>query len=254
MKPAGGALPAWVEPQLQMARQAPALTARHLAAMANCWASRRSNGRTRAGCPAGRSMSAFETPLFFSGLPLIARDAGRDARCGLIGDRGVPLLLKSVPIDGPFWDTLCRAARRLNAPIEIIDAVAARRFADPMAAYEAWFETNFERKRRKEYRRLRARLGELGKLESRQLAVGRAARPWFDEFVRARGERLEGPARQRHRLRQQALSACLAEALDRLAAAGQLRFWSITLDGQAIATLFAIVVGEQRLARQDRLR
>ena len=53
--------------------------------------------------------------------------------------------------------------------------MAARRAA-PGGDHAAWFETNFERKRRKEYRRWRSRLGEMGKLESLSWKRGEVAR------------------------------------------------------------------------------
>ena len=241
LEAAGGSLPGWVEPQFRWL--VPGSTPTGIwcnGKLAGVAALERQAARWLPGWPVDVSL---QTPLFFSGLPLISPMWADDAVAALIGDRGVPLILGSVPMDGPFWDNLCRAAKRLNAPIEIM-AQSQRASLKLDGSYKNWFESNFDRKRRKEYKRLRARLGELGKLESRQWRQGEPLQPWFDDLCALEAKGWKG-RRGTAIACDSKLVLCLEEAIDRLGAAGQLRFWSITLDGQVIATLFAIVAGER---------
>jgi hypothetical protein len=172
---------------------------------------------------------------------LVDRERADEAIVALVGGRRAPLLLKSIPVNGPFWDGLCRMARALNAPVETVDRWerAGLRLG---GNFESWFETNFERKRRKEYRRWRSRLAEMGKLVSRSWRAGEELDPWFDDFCGLeaagwKGKRGSAIANDPN------LKTCLREALGNLSRSGHLRFWSITLDGKAIASMFAQVIG-----------
>ncbi|MFO0991349.1 MAG: GNAT family N-acetyltransferase [Hyphomicrobiales bacterium] len=239
LEPAAGMMPAWIEPQAQILGSASApLGIWQKGKLIGVAALERQNARWLPGWTVDVS---FETPLFFSGLPLVARDEAELALESLIADRGVPLLLKSVPMDGPFWDGLCHAARKLNAPSVVIEqwSRAAVRLD---GGFASWFETNFERKRRKEYRRWRSRLGEMGKLESVNWKPGEALDPWFEDFAALEAKGWKGRRGSAIRC-DAALSACLRAVLEGLAEAGHLRFWSIKLDGRPIASLFAQVVG-----------
>jgi len=239
LEPAAGAMPSWLEPQMRLAASsAPPSGIRRNGKLLGVAALERQNARWLPGWPVDVS---FATPLFFSGTPLIARDGAEEALAALIAGRGAPLLFKSLPVDGPFWDGLGMVARGLNAPVEIIarwERAALRLDGD----FESWFEKNFERKRRKEYRRWRSRLAEMGKLESRSWRPGEAVGPWFEDFcaleaIGWKGKRGSAIACDHE------LKACLREALDNLAGTGQLRFWSISLDGKSIATMFAQIIG-----------
>ena len=87
----------------------------------------------------------------------------------------------------------------------------------------------------------------LARPESSKADPGRWARPigpWFAQLCALEEQGWKG-RRGSAIGSDKDLSACLAEALDRLAAAGQLRFWSINLDGRAIASLFAIVSADR---------
>ncbi len=238
LEPAAGMMRAWIEPQTQILGSASApLGIWQKGKLIGVAALERQPARWLPGWTVDVS---FETPLFFSGLPLIARGEADTATESLIGDRGVPLLLKSVPINGPFWDALARASRKLNAPLTVIEQWQ-RAALRPAGDYTTWFDGNFERKRRKEYRRWRSRLGEMGKLESLSWKPGEPLAPWFADFAALEAGGWKGKRGSAISCNG-ALSDCLRHQLERLAEAGHLRFWSIKLDGRPIASLFAQVV------------
>lgn len=234
-------MPAWIEPQTQILGSASSpLGIWQKGKLLGVAALERQSARWLPGWTVDVS---FETPFFFSGLPLIARDEADMAVESLIADRGAPLLLKTIPIDGPFWDALCRASRKLNAPVTVIEQWQ-RAALRPTGDYAAWFDGNFERKRRKEYRRWRSRLSEMGKLESLSWKPGETPDPWFADFLALEAGGWKGKRGSAISCNT-ALSDCLRKQLERLAETGSLRFWSIKLDGRPIASLFAQVIGDK---------
>jgi hypothetical protein len=175
------------------------------------------------------------TPLTFHGLPLLNRDNAGAALRGLVG--GSPLLLRGVPADGPFWDSLRDSGLQAG-----IVASWQRAALTVEGEFERWFEGNFERKRRKEYRRLRARLSEMGKLEAMAWHPDDPVDPWTDEFLALEARGWKG-RRGTALAADPAAAATLREALGSLGRDGALRFWKLSLDGQSIAMLFATVMG-----------
>jgi CelD/BcsL family acetyltransferase involved in cellulose biosynthesis len=110
--------------------------------------------------------------------------------------------------------------------------------------YEAWLDAGFATKKRKEFRRLKARLGEAGALSFESLATGERAGPWVEEFLALeqcgwKGKRGTAIGCD------EALSEALRAALAKLAGRGDLGFWKLCLDGRAVAMLFAVMAGER---------
>ena len=184
------------------------------------------------------------TSAAFDGAPLIG-DAGAPAIIDtlLASHGGTALVLNAFPADGPLADLLQARARALDAPVAILET-RQRAALKPAGDYAAWFDGNFDRKRRKEYRRLRARLGELGRLESIAWTADMPVKAWLDDLVQLeamgwKGER--GTSLQQNG----EILAALGAALPALAADGHLRFWKIALDGRPIAMMFAVVSGDR---------
>ena len=176
-----------------------------------------------------------QTALTFSGLPLVAR---ADALAELLAATGARFaLLKSVPASGPFWDTLVKANR--HAVLKRWE----RAGLSPSGAFEDWYDASFERKRRKEYRRLRARLAESGKLESLSLTRGEDPAPWTDDLLALEAKGWKG-ARGTAVAADPAVAGALKDALKELAESGNLRFWKLALDGRPLAMMFAMIHGE----------
>lgn len=178
------------------------------------------------------------TPVNFHGLPHVDADFAAPALAALLRKAGRPLLLRSVPLDGPFREALQEASGRF----EILHAWE-RAVLRPEGTFTDWFENSFERKRRKEYRRLRARLGEQGRLELMQLGPGEATASWVSEFLALESAGWKGDLGTAMNADPLTVRA-LGEACKALGAAGKLRFWKLALDGKAIAMLYGIVDGD----------
>ena len=182
-------------------------------------------------------LTNWVSPLSILGLPHLDRDQGEAALKAFLRHERGPVLLTGVPADGPFRDILVAASARF-AIVEQWQRAGLR----PVGGYASWFAANFERKRRKEFRRLRTRLAEQGLLESRSLGAGDDVRPWVSAFLDLEAGGWKG--RRGTALKSQApVAAAFAEICQGLQAAGKLRFWSLNIDGRCIASMFGIVEG-----------
>ncbi|MEQ1529522.1 MAG: GNAT family N-acetyltransferase [Methylococcales bacterium] len=185
---------------------------------------------------------SWQTPLTFSGTPLLAKHAQPDDVAALLAAAKAPLLLQAVCCEGAFWAQLAQAAQILNAPYQIINTWQ-RAALRPTQSFDAWYETNFDRKRRKEYRRLRKRLADLGELQSTNWQHDESVQPWLDAFLALEAKGWKGQ-RGTALASQQLMAEGVSEAVNAFARQQQLRFWALKLNGQTIATLFAFVCGD----------
>jgi CelD/BcsL family acetyltransferase involved in cellulose biosynthesis len=243
LAPAAASLPGWTIPQLKHLGQGrlslvPVTADDRIAGLFPL-----QHQRFRWGLPLS-VLTSWTTPLSFSGLPLLAREDAQQGLMALLRDmQASALLLQAAPADGPFWDALVTAAAAVDAHIHICDSWE-RAALRPTQSYDEWFESNFERKRRKEYRRLRSRLAEQGKLQSLTWSADMPLQPWITELVALEARGWKGK-RGTALASDEAVAGCLKEALHALAEENCLRFWKLSLDGKAIAIMFAIVHGEQ---------
>lgn len=188
---------------------------------------------------AGRFHASVSTPVSFYALPHLGRYAAVPALMALLHRLGQPLLLHSVPMDSAVWDVMTSAATH----VRVIDSWE-RAVLRPQGTFAGWFETNFDRKRRKEHRRLQAKLAETGRLETRSFNTKDDAAAWTAEFLDL--EAMGWKGRRGSALKaQHGVPATLTESLTQLASAGKLRFWKLALDGKPIAMLFAIIEGKE---------
>ncbi|MGE0238594.1 MAG: GNAT family N-acetyltransferase [Parvibaculaceae bacterium] len=236
--PAGFHLDGWLGPVLKT------FWKRQPAEILACW-----RGATLCGLfalKAGRGplRQSWTSPLILLGTPLIDKDLPEDVlKTFLTALRDKALLLSAVPVTGPFWDMLEQAVAENNGSITIL-ARWERAALITDGTFEAWFAGNFERKRRKEFRRLRARLGEDGKLESLAWADGDPLDPWIDELIALEAKGWKG-RRGTALAANAAMATAFREALHRLAADGSLRLWKIVFDGKPIAMMSGLVKGNQ---------
>jgi hypothetical protein len=194
--------------------------------------------RWRYGLPV-RLLSSWLTPLTFAGTPYLRADRANETLEAFLSQSGVTaILLNTVPAAGPFRDSLNGVCARIGAPIAELHRWT-RASLTLTGRFEDWFESNFERKRKKEFRRLRARLGETGNLQSQSLHRGEALDPWIDELTALEAAGWKG-RRGTAIANSTAALACLRECLRALHAEGRLRFWKLALDGRPLAMMFAM--------------
>jgi CelD/BcsL family acetyltransferase involved in cellulose biosynthesis len=185
-------------------------------------------------------VTSGRSDLAFDGTPLIAKnDAVRTIEAFLTAQRGRPVLFETIPLKGAFLRSLKTAAYDLGAPMKVIRQWE-RAALQPHGTYEQWFDTNFDRKRRKEYRRLRTRLSEQGRLESLAWRDSEPVQRWIDELFDLEAKGWKG--REKTAIANDpAKKAQLTRALHALARERALRFWKLSFKGEPIAMMFALV-------------
>lgn len=182
-------------------------------------------------------LTTTATPVSFPGLPHLDAAMAVPALNALLRRLASPVLLRGVPLHGAFWE----AVHAATGHVAVLDRWQ-RAALDLAGTYEQWFAENFERKRRKEYRRLEARLAEQGEFTALSLGAGADPLPWIAEFLVLEAAGWKG-RRGTAIVDAPAAAAQFARACTALASSGKLRFWKLTLDGQPIAMLYAIVEG-----------
>jgi len=186
--------------------------------------------------------------LFFIGVPLIGKaspqatlDATLQGAEDLLGARAA--MFRLVPRSGEFAQALRTLARDKAlgiAEFEPIERAGLTCGTD----FDAWFNDGFSRKRRKEFRRLRSRLGEQGELEFVTRQAGEPLDVWINDFTQLeeagwKGDSGTAVACLDH------IARFLDQALSGFDASGRLSFWKLAIDGKTIATLFAVICGRK---------
>ncbi|NNE24620.1 MAG: GNAT family N-acetyltransferase [Rhizobiales bacterium] len=186
--------------------------------------------------------------LFFFGVPLIGKsspeatlDAVLRGAKDLLGAKAA--MFRLVPRSGAFVQALRALAHENGLGIAEFEPIE-RAGLTCGTEYDAWFNDSFSRKRRKEFRRLRSRLGEQGRLES---AARQAAEPldvWINDFKQLEEAGWKGGNGTAVACLDD-IACFLDQALSGFDACGRLLFWKLSLDGKTIATLFAVICGRK---------
>ena len=190
----------------------------------------------------------WRNDLFFFGVPLLGDDKPQAAldmvlrgASSLLGAKAA--IFRMLPQSGAFADNLRKLGREQGLGIAELDPFERAGLVCGQE-FDTWFNENFTRKRRKEYRRLRSRLGEQGELEFMSRIPGSSLQDWIDDFVKLEGAGWKGERGTAIGCSDD-LSKFLNESLSRFDASEKLLFWKLTLDGQTIATMFAIINGRK---------
>lgn len=189
-------------------------------------------------------LRSWDAPMMFSGTPLIDARAPDDAVLQMLtaarethGARA--LLFRRIETDSPLREVFATVAGDHGLPLASLEPrdCAGLKIA---STFEEWFDASFPRKRRKEFRRLRARLSEIGRLESRVLGAQSNLEGWIEDFLALEQSGWKG--RRGTAIGCDVASArFLHEALGDLKERGELMFWKLTLDNRPIAMLFGLV-------------
>jgi CelD/BcsL family acetyltransferase involved in cellulose biosynthesis len=182
---------------------------------------------------------SLASPLLASGMPHISRDMTETVLLAFLNGSKKPVLFNAIPSEGAFLQMLQNQAAQFET-IESWQRAALK----PSGKYQDWFEATFDQKRRKEFKRLRARLAEAGTLELLTLKKGDNPKLFVKDLLALEAAGWKGKKGTAISAMPRLTNALYEAAID-LHAAGKLRFWSLKFNGQSIASLFAIVEGEQ---------
>ena len=175
------------------------------------------------------------TPLTPTGLPAAGLPPGADDALALLESTESPILFRNLKLEHPVTQALLTAAAHQKTIKTWV-----RAGLNLAGSYDDWLMTNFDQKRRKELKRLRTRLGEQGKLESIALDPKGDLEPFLQAFLVLEAKSWKGK-RGTAVANDTQLQKALAAGLHAMHGAGRVKFWQINFDGQAIASLFALV-------------
>jgi CelD/BcsL family acetyltransferase involved in cellulose biosynthesis len=181
----------------------------------------------------------------FLGTPLVA--AGREVRfwTALLGALDAApwasgfFHLNKVVEDGPVHRGLKQAAARLGRPCDIVQRSERAMLASALSA-DAYYQQAVRKKKRKELKRLSARLAELGAVAFERLGADGDANHWCEQFLSLEASGWKG--RQRSALAlDPATEAFFRDVFAGARAADRLEALRLSLDGRPIAMLVSFL-------------
>jgi CelD/BcsL family acetyltransferase involved in cellulose biosynthesis len=182
---------------------------------------------------------SWETPLTSSGLPHVSSELSASVLLAFINAQTKPVLFTAIPAQGSFIESL----KKQSSNFQIIETWQ-RAALEPLGSFENWLQTNFDQKRRKEFKRLRNRLSEQGEMVTDVLQAGQDPKPFITDLLSLEAKGWKG-GRGTAIAANPKLKLAFEEACASLHLANKLRFWTLKLDGNPLASLFAIVEGDQ---------
>ncbi len=175
------------------------------------------------------------TPLSVLGPPVSRKDCEIEALSAAFEYLDAPVLLREVPVGGPTHELL-RSKFNYFRTLEQWQRAALK----TDGSFDDWLMANFSHKRRKELKRLRARLSEQGALVSESLTRESELKSYCDDFLRLEASGWKGD-KGTAIAKNVGLTATFHDGIASLFRNGRLRFWRITFNGEAIAILFATI-------------
>jgi CelD/BcsL family acetyltransferase involved in cellulose biosynthesis len=154
--------------------------------------------------------------------------------------------LDDVPGEGAFHLHLVDELNRRGWP-SLVSSWYTRALFRPARSGDEFLERALNGKRRKELRRLRARLAEQGRLELCELSRGEDPTPWIREFLSmeaAGWKGAEGVAAALHPAERAYIEEMAARAHQR----GRLMMMGLRLDGRPIALKYNLLAGDGAFA------
>jgi hypothetical protein len=184
-------------------------------------------------------LKTWETTLTSTGLPHLNAELSASVLLAFLNAQAKPILFNAIPSQGALIATL----KKQSANFQIVQTWQ-RAALKPTGSFENWLQTNFDQKRRKEFKRLRNRLSEQGEMVTDILQQSQDPKPFIDDLLSLEAKGWKG-GRGTAIAANPKLKLAFEEACANLHRANKLRFWSLKLNGKAIASLYAIVEGDQ---------
>ena len=183
--------------------------------------------------------ATFVSPLLASGVPHVAQAASDETLTAFLKNQSKPFLFKALPSEGKFFSAL----KELTPHFVIVNSWQ-RACLLTSGTFESWMAENFDQKRRKEFKRLRNRLSEQGKLTLDVLKNAEDIDQFSNDLLELEAAGWKGK-RGTALMNDPDLRLAFCTSMINLAAEEKLRFWRLALDGKPIAVLYAIVEGDQ---------
>lgn len=153
------------------------------------------------------------------------------------------LMISDLPGTGPIFEAVMRVAQ--NKGLSVHEVARHERAAMiTNLSGEEYLKSALSTKKRKEFRRLKNRLGDLGDLEFEIYQAEDDIGPWIQSFLDLEAAGWKGRKQTAFSNREN-WAAFLKESTTRLAENGQCKIWRLTLDGKTIAITIAHHSGHQ---------
>ncbi|MEO9167186.1 MAG: GNAT family N-acetyltransferase [Aestuariivirga sp.] len=172
-------------------------------------------------------------------LPLVAKSHSQEAVLAMVQNLKRPLLLKDLPLESRFFDQLQMTGAHLRFTQQW--QRAALRVS---GSFDLWMAHNFSHKRRKEFKRLRNRLTELGELKLESLNPNSNFNTFVEDFVQLEAQGWKGQRGTALGIEKDKIST-FQQICEGLHHTGRLRFWILRFNGKPIAALFGVASGTQ---------
>lgn len=194
---------------------------------------------------------AYIHPYAMSAAPLVDPAFAEDTWGVLFdwleaGGRCTPdaWLFSHLPQDGPSADAMRLAARKRGVVLQVIEP-RERAVLDTEGLSPGWLDRALSSKARKEYRRQRRRLGELGRLERATASLPHETGPAIEAFLALEASGWKGRAGTAA-AQSPETAGMFREAVAALAGQGQVRIDTLRLDGRPIAATITLMSGADR--------
>lgn len=158
-------------------------------------------------------------------------------------NRASSLVFEQVPGTGPFAATLNDVVARRAMPVRVL-AGFERAMLEVPPGVDDYLAASLPRKRRKEFRRLKARLGELGALRLSCFARGDDLQRWLNDFYALEGRGWKGRA-QTSLSCDPAWTGFFDTAYAAFDDAGEALIWKLCLDGAPVAMMLGAKDGRR---------
>jgi CelD/BcsL family acetyltransferase involved in cellulose biosynthesis len=179
------------------------------------------------------------TPLCPTGLPAMAELPAESHIAALLDKLDAPILFRNLPVNHPTTQAILAAACHAH-----VLKAWERAGLSLKGSYDDWLASNFDHKRRKELKRLRARLGEIGELTVEALSSNGDLNSFTQNFLSLESAGWKGD-RGTAIGNDPAMAAALRGGLAAMHRNGALRFWQFLLNGKPVASLFALIDGNE---------
>ena len=179
----------------------------------------------------------------YMGHPIVDRD-NADAALSALFDEAVAqpgtcgrLMMSNVPGSGPMYDAILRVAKDKNLLLHETGQHERAAMITGLSG-EEYLKSALSGKKRKEFRRLKNRLGELGVLKFEAFQPEDDAASWVQDFMDLEASGWKGRKQTAFNNRQNWADYMKASTVN-LAENDQCKIWRLTLDGKTIAITIA---------------